>query len=99
MSGQSYYRPTMDPSSLPGAWWGIWEWMEQAACRDVDPDIFFTPDGEYGPRRRQERQAKAVCASCPVLRRCRAHACEVGEPYGIWGGLTEREREQQALAG
>jgi len=36
--------------------------------------------------------AKAVCAQCPVLAACRAHALAVQEPYGIWGGLSEEER-------
>jgi WhiB family redox-sensing transcriptional regulator len=55
--------------------------------------MFFHPDGERGPRRRaREIAAKAVCASCPVLAQCRAHALAAQEPYGIWGGLTEDER-------
>ena len=41
----------------------------------------------------RDAAAKAVCASCPVLAQCRAHALEVREPYGVWGGLTEDERE------
>jgi WhiB family redox-sensing transcriptional regulator len=36
--------------------------------------------------------AKAVCATCPVIAQCRAHAIAVQEPYGIWGGLSEEER-------
>ncbi len=37
--------------------------------------------------------AKAVCARCPVIAECAAHALQVREPYGVWGGLTEDERE------
>ncbi|GAA1170690.1 hypothetical protein GCM10009584_09540 [Ornithinimicrobium humiphilum] len=33
-----------------------------------------------------------VCATCPVLERCRAHALAAREPYGVWGGMTEEER-------
>jgi WhiB family redox-sensing transcriptional regulator len=70
-----------------------WEWQYQGACRDLDPEAFFHPDGERGPRRRnRENAAKAVCASCPVITACRAHALAVQEPYGIWGGLSEDDR-------
>jgi WhiB family redox-sensing transcriptional regulator len=70
-----------------------WEWQYQGACRDLDPEMFFHPDGERGPRRRnRENAAKAVCASCPVIAACRAHALAVQEPYGIWGGLSEDDR-------
>ena len=70
-----------------------WEWQYNGACRDLDPEAFFHPDGERGPRRRnRENAAKAVCASCPVIAACRAHALAVQEPYGIWGGLSEDDR-------
>jgi len=39
-----------------------------------------------------ENADKAVCASCPVIAACRAHALAVQEPYGIWGGLSEDDR-------
>ena len=55
--------------------------------------MFFHPDGERGPRRRnRENTAKAICASCPVIVACRQHALAVQEPYGIWGGLSEDDR-------
>ena len=70
-----------------------WEWQYKGACRDLDPEAFFHPDGERGPRRRnREMAAKAVCATCPVIAACRAHALAVQEPYGIWGGLSEDDR-------
>ena len=70
-----------------------WEWQYKGACRDLDPEMFFHPDGERGPRRRnRENAAKAVCAACPVIAACRAHALSVQEPYGIWGGLSEDDR-------
>ena len=48
-----------------------------------------------GPARaRREAQAKAVCFECPAMAACRAHALQVHEPYGIWGGLSEGERAQ-----
>ena len=57
--------------------------------------MFFHPEGERGPaRRNRDEAAKAVCLTCPVLAQCRAHALAVREPYGVWGGLTEDDREQ-----
>ena len=41
----------------------------------------------------REAAAKAVCAGCPVRRECLDHALTSGEPYGVWGGLSEGERE------
>lgn len=70
-----------------------WEWQYEGSCRSMDSEMFFHPDGERGPRRRnRENAAKAVCASCPVIAACRTHALAVQEPYGIWGGLSEDDR-------
>ena len=72
-----------------------WEWQYQGSCRQMEPEMFFHPDGERGPRRRnRENAAKAVCASCPVMQLCRDHALAVQEPYGIWGGLSEDDRAE-----
>ena len=72
-----------------------WQWQEHGACRNLGTARFFHAEGERGPRRvRLERAAKAVCATCPVLRTCREHALTVPEPYGVWGGLSETERQQ-----
>src|ERR1700751_509488 len=63
-------------------------------CRGVDSSVFFHPDGERGRARAQrELRAKEMCRRCPVIAQCRSHALAVGEPYGIWGGLSESERE------
>ena len=70
-----------------------WEWQQEGACRDLPSEMFFHPDGERGPsRRNRERAAKAVCASCPVLMACRTQALASQEAYGIWGGLSEDDR-------
>lgn len=83
-----------DLSRLPGPIADIWEWQLQGSCRAVDPDTFFHPEGERGPRKAaRDEAAKAVCARCPVLEQCRRHSLEVREPYGVWGGLTEEDRE------
>ena len=70
-----------------------WNWQQDGSCRDLPSEMFFHPDGERGPRRRnRENAAKAICASCPVIQQCRTHALAVQEPYGIWGGLSEDDR-------
>ena len=79
---------------LPGPVADLWDWQLEGACRDVSPEVFFHPEGERGPRRRnRDAAAKAVCSACPVVVECRSHALQVREPYGVWGGLTETERE------
>ena len=56
--------------------------------------MFFHPDKERGaPRRERDALAKVVCAGCPVIQQCREDALTRREPYGVWGGLTEEERE------
>jgi WhiB family transcriptional regulator, redox-sensing transcriptional regulator len=71
----------------------LWSWRLRAACRDVDSAVFFSPDGERDPKRAaREARAKAICAGCPVIRQCATHAIWYGERYGVWGGLSERER-------
>jgi WhiB family redox-sensing transcriptional regulator len=83
-----------DISRLPGPLTDHWDWQLRGACRGLDADLFFHPEGERGPRRAgREAAAKAVCAGCPVLLRCREAALLSREPYGVWGGLSEHERE------
>jgi WhiB family redox-sensing transcriptional regulator len=61
----------------------------------MDTADFFHPDAERGSsKRRRDAKAKAICADCPVIAQCRAHALQVHEPYGVWGGLTEDERSR-----
>jgi WhiB family redox-sensing transcriptional regulator len=81
-------------SRLPRPVLSAWEWQEKGACRELPTEMFFHPDGERGPRRaNREKNAKAVCATCPVIEACRQHALSVQEPYGIWGGLSEEDRQ------
>ncbi len=67
------------------------EWWHSAACRDEDPELFF-PLSDMGPGAQQTARAKAVCARCPVRDECLRYAVENGLDYGVFGGLTERER-------
>jgi WhiB family transcriptional regulator, redox-sensing transcriptional regulator len=72
---------------------GFWSWQMEAACRSVDTTLFYSPEGERGPRKtRRELAAKQVCADCPVLEVCSTYAIAMREPYGTWGGLSEGER-------
>lgn len=84
----------LQPQHLPGTNGNVWDWQIDGLCRGVDSSVFFHPDGERGRARAQrEMQAKQMCRQCPVIAQCRVHALKVGEPYGIWGGLSEAERE------
>jgi WhiB family redox-sensing transcriptional regulator len=70
-------------------------WRVGAACRSVDGDLFFAADGERGlAKRRRERAAKAVCIGCPVREDCAGYAIANREPHGVWGGLSEGDRER-----
>lgn len=84
-----------DTRRLPGQNTDDWDWQFEGLCRGMDSSVFFHPDKERDPARgRREAKAKAICQKCPVLERCRRHALEVREPYGIWGGLGEKERRK-----
>ena len=79
---------------LPGPVADLWDWQLEGSCRRVSPDMFFHPEGERGSARRsRDSAAKEVCLGCPVLRQCREHALSVREPYGVWGAMTEDDRE------
>lgn len=86
-----------DISRLPGPVADLWDWQLEGACRFLpveQAEVFFHPEGERGPARSQrDRAAQAICAGCPVRRECAAHALAVREPYGVWGGMTEEDRE------
>lgn len=70
------------------------DWQNKASCRGHSAAIFFAPTHfeRKEARAARERQAKAVCASCPVRKECLNYALRIREPHGIWGGLNETER-------
>ena len=77
----------------------LWEWQFRGLCRTTNPETFFHPEGERGPSRRwRDQRAVAICESCPVIQQCREHALRVRDPYGVWGGMTEEDREQYYAA-
>ncbi len=77
----------------------VWDWQLHGSCRGESTSLFFHPDGERGPARaRRQAAAKAVCGKCPVIDACLKHALSVREPYGVWGGMSEDEREAVYLS-
>jgi WhiB family transcriptional regulator, redox-sensing transcriptional regulator len=61
-------------------------WIEQANCRGVDPDAFFVRGAAHA------RAALRLCQGCPVQEPCLEYALEEEIDFGVWGGLTERQR-------
>jgi WhiB family transcriptional regulator, redox-sensing transcriptional regulator len=66
-------------------------WRRDAACRDVDPELFF-PISTTGAALRQVYEAKRICRGCPAQFQCLAWALEHEVTDGVWGGTTEAER-------
>ncbi|NLI19921.1 MAG: WhiB family transcriptional regulator [Actinomycetales bacterium] len=67
---------------------GALSWQERALCAQTDPEAFFPEKGG------STREAKRVCASCEVRGECLDYALAHDERFGIWGGLSERERRK-----
>lgn len=75
-----------------------WDWQYDGLCRTVNPELFYHPENERGPaRQRREDRAKQICFQCPVLQQCRDHALSTREPFGVWGGMSETQRETASL--
>lgn len=71
-----------------------WHWQELGSCRDADPLLFFHPQNERGSSRiKRDQSAKRICAPCQVRLECADYAIRAREPYGVWGGLSEDDRE------
>ncbi|MFD1056385.1 WhiB family transcriptional regulator [Terrabacter terrigena] len=70
-----------------GASVDLWvdEWAKDANCSGQDPEALFV-------RGKAQHAAKAVCKTCPVLAQCLAEALDSRTEFGVWGGMTERER-------
>jgi WhiB family redox-sensing transcriptional regulator len=69
------------------------DWRHKAACRDVDPEIFF-PVGNTGPALAQIEAAQTICGTCSVQGECLEWALATGQDAGIWGGITEEDRRE-----
>lgn len=66
-------------------------WTQRAACLDVDADLFH-PEGDAGVVLLDTAEAKRYCARCVVQERCLTESLARAEPFGVWGGLDEKER-------
>ncbi len=64
------------------------EWQERALCAQTDPEAFFPEKGG------STREAKRICQGCEVRAECLEYALAHDERFGIWGGLSERERRK-----
>jgi len=67
---------------------GEQSWQDRALCAQTDPEAFFPETGG------STREAKRVCRGCEVRAECLEYALEHDERFGIWGGLSERERRR-----
>ena len=67
---------------------GVLPWQEEALCAQTDPEAFFPEKGG------STREAKKVCVGCEVRSECLEYALANDERFGIWGGLSERERRK-----
>ncbi|OMQ14765.1 transcription factor WhiB [Modestobacter sp. VKM Ac-2676] len=63
-------------------------WQENALCAETDPEAFFPEKGG------STREAKKICTGCDVRAECLEYALSNDERFGIWGGLSERERRR-----
>ena len=63
-------------------------WQERALCAQTDPEAFFPEKGG------STREAKRICGRCEVKAECLEYALGHDERFGIWGGLSERERRR-----
>lgn len=61
------------------------EWIRYALCRGQDPDALFVTGAE-------QRKAALICEGCPVIIQCGADALDNKVEFGVWGGMTERQR-------
>jgi WhiB family transcriptional regulator, redox-sensing transcriptional regulator len=84
-------HPAQSDSPAPSPWTVLateGDWREDALCAETDPEAFFPEKGG------STREAKRVCSGCSVRAECLESALENDERFGIWGGLSERERRR-----
>jgi WhiB family redox-sensing transcriptional regulator len=66
------------------------DWRADAACKNVDVEVFFAIDEP------SQQEAVAICETCPVRAECLEHALIAREQYGVWGGVREQDRKRLA---
>jgi WhiB family redox-sensing transcriptional regulator len=79
-------NPEQELADLTDLFQSAGDWQEQALCAQVDMDLFFPEKGG------STREAKSVCLGCDVKDECLEYAMDHGIRFGIWGGLSEKER-------
>ncbi|HMM95587.1 MAG: WhiB family transcriptional regulator [Micrococcales bacterium] len=75
--------PVTAAAAAEGQW--VTEWAPLGKCAGSDPDALFVQG-------KAQRAAKIVCKGCPVVAECLADALDNRTEFGVWGGMTERER-------
>jgi WhiB family redox-sensing transcriptional regulator len=73
--------------------WDADDWRIAAACRDVEPDLFF-PIGSTGSAMAKIEAAKRVCRECEAIEPCLEFALATNQESGVWGGTAEDERRK-----
>jgi WhiB family redox-sensing transcriptional regulator len=87
-AGDSHVSNPNAPTPLEFLGFHVPEWYADALCAQADPEAWFPEKGG------SLREAKAVCLRCPVQAECVDQALSTGERYGLWGGLSERQRRK-----
>lgn len=85
-----YVGPAFNTTGAPVLDFPEQRWRTEAVCNEVDPEIFYPEKGG------STRPAKRICAACPVTEACLEYALDNDERFGIWGGLSARERIRMA---
>jgi len=87
-SARAHLSLVPDPMDLASASDDEDQWQERALCAQTDPEAFFPEKGG------STREAKRICLGCEVKDSCLEYALANDERFGIWGGLSERERRR-----
>lgn len=77
-------RPRLRPAGRRASG-SVWNWRVAARCRTENADELFVTGAD-------QREARSFCLACPVRTECLAHALDQRIEFGVWGGMTERER-------
>ncbi len=86
--GEIVFTPASEVDRTVDVFDGPLAWQHQALCAQTDPEAFFPEKGG------STREAKSICATCEVRAECLEYALGNDERFGIWGGLSERERRR-----
>ena len=87
-TGERNDRRDEDGELIPAHLWEFPAWVDEALCAETDPELFFPEQGG------SPREAKSVCAVCPVRLKCLQWALDKDERFGVFGGTTPRERRR-----